>query len=678
MKHNHFFVYLFFCIFLLTACSKNTEVSSIPLSSGTQVSDDESRTSYENAQSSKTLYISNKENSQIKIQSENIEQESSLIEKTQAIDENIQTCLNSNDCTWDSPIVITNPYQNSPLTALILFKTEEKTGVKITVKGKDTLYDISNELDEQTTTHRVPVIGLYADYENTVLLELTDADNNTISSKEIKIQTDKLPESLNNMVKVEKHTVKSAYDLTLVTGQSCTNPFSYDEAGEIRWVITETGGSNGVFPLSNGRFIYQTGDYLVPSHEKPHPSNLYEMDYLGRAYRQYFVEQGVHHDVSEKTPDGNLLIITNSNQNYVEDVVMELDRETGKVIKKLDLKDVLGDYFRNQTDWVHTNTISYDEDSDTVLLSPRNTHSAIKVNWSTGELVWILGNPEIWEGSGLEDKVLKPSGNIVWHYQQHAVYQIDPTEGKDNLDYYIMFDNHWNTARKVDCFDNRKDSYTLIYSVDEDNFTVSQEKIYTGLKSKITSNSTYDATNNRVFAMSGNLQKSQDGYWGMNYEYDYETGEILNQYRIRERFYRGYHMVYNYADMAQPFELYSNYIGGNLTPPQNITEQLSEYTLPDTQTNDNVYFKIQDTILYMHANDHAVKQVIFIGQKNCYIYDKSDITLYDDSYLSYSYYTPIPLSGMNSDTYTITFVYSDNVYYNTRKTFTIKKGNEKK
>lgn len=668
MRYRCFFAYLIVCTMILTACSKNIEVSNTLLSNEVESSNAKS-------QSLETLYVSNKENAQIHIKSTNIEKESSLVEKTQAIDADIQACLDSNHYTWDNPMVITNPYLNSPLTALILFNTEEKTGVKVTVKGKNNLYNISNEIHGQTTVHRVPVIGLYADYKNTVLLELTDADNNIIASKEIIIQTDSLPESLDNMVKVEKHTVKSAYDLTLITGQSCTNPFAYDETGEIRWVITEKGGSNGVFPLSNGRFIYQTGDYLVPSHEKPHPSNLYEMDYLGRAYRQYFVEQGVHHDVSEKTPNGNLLVITNSNQNYVEDVVMELDRKTGKVIKKLDLKDVLGDYFRNQTDWVHTNTISYDEESDTVLLSPRNTHSAIKVNWSTGELVWILGNPEIWEGSGLENKVLKPSGDILWHYQQHAVYEINPTDGKDNLDYYIMFDNHWNTARKVDCFDHRKDSYTLIYSVDEENFTVSQEKIYTGLKSKITSNSTYDVANNRVFAMSGNLKESQDGYWGMNYEYDYKTGEILNQYRIKDRFYRGYHMVYNYEDMAQPFELYDNYIGGNLAAPKNITEQLSKYTIPDTQINNNIHFKIQDTILYMHANDHAVKQVIFIGQENCYIYDKSYITLYDDSYLSYSYYTPIPLGEMNPDTYAITLIYNDNVYYDTGKTFTISKGN---
>ena len=36
-------------------------------------------------------------------------------------------------------------------------------------------------------------------------------------------------------------------------------------------------------------------------------TNLYEMDYLGRAYTMYYVAGGNHHEVIEKEPDGNLL-----------------------------------------------------------------------------------------------------------------------------------------------------------------------------------------------------------------------------------------------------------------------------------------------------------------------------------------------------------------------------------
>lgn len=670
MKQRLLIGFLLMGLMCLTACGKTKTNETV---AADKTNDTISETILEKtSEASDSIFVSNIKDKQLTVSSDNIETDALLVEKTRALDKAIQTELDSGSYTWENPMVIVNPYKNAPLTALILFQTQENAYVRVTVKGKTKKYDIKNKINELKTAHRVPVIGLYADYENTVLLELIDKNENVIKKQTLKIQTDSLPELMDNMVTVKKHTAKSAYNLTIVTGQSCIYPFAYDESGEIRWIMTKKGGSNGIFPLSNGRYIYQTGGSLVPSHEKPHPSNLFEMDYLGRAYRQYFVEQGVHHDVTEKTPGGNLMIITNSNEEYVEDVVMELDRKTGAVVKKLNLKDVLGTYFRNQTDWVHTNTISYDKESDTVLLSPRNTHSAIKVNWTTGELIWILGNPEIWKGSGVEDKVLQPKGDIQWHFQQHAVYEIDLADGKKALDYYIMFDNHWNTARKVDCFDNLPDSYTLIYAVDEKAFTVSQEKVFTGVKSKITSNSIYDKESRRVFAMSGNLKKASDSNWGMNYEYDYKTGKVLNQYAIKERFYRGYEMIYNYEDMSQPVEIYKNYLGGNLTNPVNVTENISEYTIPNDMLTEEISFKIQSSVLYMYAGDHAVQRLIFVGQNNCYVYDKSHITLYDKSFLTLSYYTPIPLSGLNEDTYTITVVYN-NHYYNTGKSVTISK-----
>lgn len=389
------------------------------------------------------------------------------------------------------------------------------------------------------------------------------------------------------------------------------------------------------------------------------------MDYLGRAYRQYFVEQGVHHDVSEKTPDGNLLMITNSNQNYVEDVVMELDRETGKVIKKLDLKDVLGDYFRNQTDWVHTNTISYDEDSDTVLLSPRNTHSAIKVNWSTGELVWILGNPEIWEGSGLEDKVLKPSGNIVWHYQQHAVYELDDDiDNNPNTKHYIMFDNHYQAARKVNFFDNLTGSYTLIYTVNESTFTIKQEKVFSGLKSSITSNSILDYKTKRVFGMCGHLKSSYNGNKGMIYEYDYNTGKVLNQYAIKKYFYRAYEMTFNCNTMENPLKISERYIKGNLQKPVKLSYNLN---IPSKKITSGVNLSLAGNVLYVKANNHSVTDVVFIGSKNTYIWSKSKINQTDQQYLSWNYHMAVPLSCLKSDSYKIVVMYKGKLYKTGKK-----------
>ena len=47
--------------------------------------------------------------------------------------------------TFDNPKVILDPYKSSPLTALILFETDNEVIPKITVKGKDKNTTITHE-----------------------------------------------------------------------------------------------------------------------------------------------------------------------------------------------------------------------------------------------------------------------------------------------------------------------------------------------------------------------------------------------------------------------------------------------------------------------------------------------------------------------------------------------------
>ena len=52
-----------------------------------------------------------------------------------------------------------------------------------------------------------------------------------------------------------------------------------------------------------------------------HPK-LYEADYLGRAYKLYYIQHGcTPSDVAEKEPGGNLLILSNSGEEYYWDMI---------------------------------------------------------------------------------------------------------------------------------------------------------------------------------------------------------------------------------------------------------------------------------------------------------------------------------------------------------------------
>src|SRR5699024_1851811 len=68
--------------------------------------------------------------------------------------------------TLEDPYVNVDPYDRSPLTALIIFNTKEDATVSFTVKGKTSDVNISHTLDEERKRHVIPVVGLYPDTEN--------------------------------------------------------------------------------------------------------------------------------------------------------------------------------------------------------------------------------------------------------------------------------------------------------------------------------------------------------------------------------------------------------------------------------------------------------------------------------------------------------------------------------
>ncbi len=109
--------------------------------------------------------------------------------------------FDSKGYTFDNPKVLLNPYKVSPLTALVMFETENDCSVKITIKGKDDLTTYTNTFSK-AKSHYIPVYGLYADYENKVILECGT------NKKELTIKTDKLPDNFVLPTSVKKDASK--------------------------------------------------------------------------------------------------------------------------------------------------------------------------------------------------------------------------------------------------------------------------------------------------------------------------------------------------------------------------------------------------------------------------------------------------------------------------------------
>ena len=594
--------------------------------------------------------------------------EQSLVATTYQIDQQITAEIESGAYSFEEPEVIMDPYQISPLTAVVVFQTEEACRVRVTVEGKTQEADVSGTT-EKNTEHRVPIIGLYPKTENTVKLELLDDEGKMVKETELKVETDGLPEEMDDMVSVVSTSGTSAYGLTVVSGQRTYYPYAYDVNGDIRWYLNHKTASYGVFQLSNGKMVMEDDYGYVPSVTKSFSTIMYEIDYLGRADQMYLVPNGTHHEIIEKEEGGNLLILTGTLEEHVDDEVIEFDRETGEIVNSLKMTELFGNsYTQDMIDWAHLNTVSYQADEDTVLLSPRNLNSAVKVNWTTHEIVWILGDPKIWEDTKYEKYVLTPDEDFMWHYRQHTVYQIDTDlDGNADTVEITVFDNHTPHDNDGKYYDDAEGSYVTVYAVNEKEKTVSLLKKLQMIRASVTSNTIYDAESGHIFGMCGTTKENGEKR-GMTYEFDYETGEVINQYHLNTTFYRAYEMQPNYEMMSVAMEEPVQYIKGTL---RDVVKTKKTVETPEQEKQDAVTFSQMSDLLFAKMQNRQVSQIIFKGENASYVYDLSFLKLREEQYLQHTESIPIPLGSMEAGSYQIYCVYQDG-YYDTTSVITVK------
>ena len=367
--------------------------------------------------------------------------------------------------TLEDPSVIVDPYDNSPLTALVIFETKDEEKVKITIKGKDELTTYTHEFDKEKV-HYIPVYGLYAGKENTVIIECG------AKKKELKIKTEKLPEDFILPTSVKKEESKLTNDLYFFTPSSRGYTCAYDTNGDVRWYLTNT-ATWKIDRLKNGHLLVSTERLINNPY---YLTGLYEMDMLGKIYVEYSLPGGYHHDYYEM-PNGNLLVSSdnfNSGRGTVEDYIVELDRETGKIVKTIDLKDILNtedgksenwvDY-----DWFHNNSVWYDEKTNSITLSGRHQDAVINIDYDSGKLNWIIGDSTNWSEE-YQKYFFKPLGDdFEWQWSQHAA-MITP-EG-----YVFIFDNGNNKSKNKDEYVSAEDSYSrgVMYKIDTEKMTIEQ------------------------------------------------------------------------------------------------------------------------------------------------------------------------------------------------------------
>ena len=368
--------------------------------------------------------------------------------------------------TINNPNIILNPYGNSPLSALIIFETNSKVSPKVTISGKDKHTTFTNTFNS-TTKHHLPIYGLYPDATNIVTIEYQENDQKI--KKEFKIKTEKLPDDFILPTNIKANKDKLSNELYFFSPSSKGYTCAYDINGDVRWYLT----INALWKidrLNNGHLLVSTER---PINAPYYMTGLYEIDLLGKIYTEYSLEGGYHHDYYEME-NGNLLIASDDfSGGTVEDVIVELERDTGNIIKTFDLKNILkqtdgkSDSW-TEYDWFHNNSVWYDKKTNSITLSGRHQDAVINIDYETGKLNWIIGDSTNWSDE-YQKYFFEPIGELEWQWSQHAA-MITP-EG-----YVFILDNGNNKSKIKEEFVPASKSYTrgVIYEIDTKNMTIKQ------------------------------------------------------------------------------------------------------------------------------------------------------------------------------------------------------------
>lgn len=368
-----------------------------------------------------------------------------------------------------NPYIVLDPFEVAPLSALMIFETSSSAQYEIVVKGKEENGDLSF-ITSNTTSHYVPIYGLYENYQNLIeIYEYIDGARGILISSST-IATKRLPAEVTRPTEINTTYEYFGKDLMLLIPALNSYPLAVDYNGDIRFVLTK----NLTFAplvLKNGHLLLGSDRLILDPY---YVTGLYEIDYLGKVYSNFKIPGGYHHDVHE-LPNSNLLVLTNDFKGTVEDKIVEIDRNTGEVVDLINMETLLPELqgpseMWTTFDWFHNNSIDYDPVTDEILLSGRHQDIVVNISRATKEINYIIGNPEGWNSTMVDAYFLTPIGEeFEWQYAQHSAMFLP---GND----VMLFDNGNNKSKDSSTYVPASESYSRLvrYRINRDDMTIEQ------------------------------------------------------------------------------------------------------------------------------------------------------------------------------------------------------------
>lgn len=299
------------------------------------------------------------------------------------------------------------PSEATPLSTVLTIGSVNRGSIEILVKGKTPEMDIAHIYPAGYGT-KFPIHGMYADYDNTIVIKGVDDGINITTNLLTK------PTLANNAtVTIDKLDAPDKYNQNLFFYNATNNYIAaYDRNGDTRYYQTIkedaigrgqyhlqsvffdknrneilTKDDRGIYDLLGNAVIDFPKDATTTKPDVHHDSVKKGDNYIVLSYSQW----GVEDTIKEMTPSGTIV----NNKTFgslFRDIVTEAD---DLVILNQIIYDDDNIYEKDGTqtvvDWAHVNSLVYDNTSDILYASLRN-QAVIAIDYSEWKLLWWMAD----------------------------------------------------------------------------------------------------------------------------------------------------------------------------------------------------------------------------------------------------------------------------------------------
>lgn len=363
------------------------------------------------------------------------------------VNDELERAKKNKSYSIENAYVKLNPYEISPLSAIIIFYTQSEEEVEVFIND-----EFFTKM-EKSKEHAIPIYGLYEDYDNVITLKI----NGKSYDKHIKTDASNIKYPLN----ISKNEVLNNENNLIFTVSSYETYFTgWDRKGKLRFYLTVDNRMD-VEWLPNGHFLIGTSEGQV----RENFLSLVEMDYLGKIYNYYNLEHGYGFEM-QILKNGNYMLAGGDKAIYFDhQYIYEMNPSDGSVINELDIYDVikkidpefLDEYLGQKA---IRNGFFYNEDTDELVVSFREINTIFCFNFKEKTLKYVFtGTSKLFSSSVWNQYLVKVKSG------RYPMGQHTPTITKDG--YLAFFNNGYDRYSITfdglnNITDNFKDAYTSV------------------------------------------------------------------------------------------------------------------------------------------------------------------------------------------------------------------------